>query len=141
MEANGSYLMKIKGTQVVDGESTTIEYTTRGSMDFSGDGATLTYLDPSQSEERMDTVLEIEQNRVTLSRTDNVRPDLIIESGQRHLCHYETDYGALLMGISANMVKYHLSPEGGEIHLRYTLDINSYVKSENELWIHVTLAH
>ena len=40
-----------------------------------------------------------------------------------------------MMGINAFEVKNELNPEGGNLYLRYSIDINSDFVSENELKI------
>ena len=47
---------------------------------------------------------------------------LIIEKGVRHLCHYETGYGSMTLGVAADEILNHLSEEGGKVTFSYTLD-------------------
>ena len=47
---------------------------------------------------------------------------LIIEKGIRHLCHYETGYGSISLGVAADVIEHNLLPDGGELQFSYTLD-------------------
>ena len=50
---------------------------------------------------------------------------LIIEKGTRHLCHYETGYGAISLGVAADVIEHQLTDEGGRVQFSYTLDSGS----------------
>ena len=47
---------------------------------------------------------------------------LLIAKGTRHLCHYETGYGAVSLGVAADVIEHALSEEGGKLKFSYTLD-------------------
>ena len=55
-------------------------------------------------------------------RFGKVPSQLIIEKGTRHLCHYETGYGAISLGVAADVIEHQLSDEGGKLKFSYTLD-------------------
>ncbi len=46
-------------------------------------------------------------------RYGKVPSQLIIEKGTRHLCHYETGYGAISLGVAADVIEHELTEEGG----------------------------
>ena len=84
------------------------------------------------------TTLEIESDRrATLKRRGKTSSDLIIEMGRRNLCHYDTGEGPLIIGVFAHKIQNRLGPDGGELKLRYSLDVNSSTVSVNELNITV----
>ena len=47
---------------------------------------------------------------------------LIIEKGTRHLCHYETGYGSVSLGVAADVIEQRLDENGGSLKFSYTLD-------------------
>ena len=47
---------------------------------------------------------------------------LIIEKGRRNLCHYETGYGSVTLGVTADGIECGLSPKGGSARFSYLLD-------------------
>ena len=55
-------------------------------------------------------------------RYGKVPSQLIIEKGTRHLCHYETGYGAISLGVAADVIEHELTEEGGKLKFSYTLD-------------------
>ncbi|MCL1881039.1 MAG: DUF1934 domain-containing protein [Oscillospiraceae bacterium] len=60
---------------------------------------------------------------------------LVIEKGKKHHCHYGTPHGDFMVGISANDVRCDLNDKGGDLYLKYTVDVNSTLMSENEMHI------
>lgn len=50
------------------------------------------------------------------------RASLSSRRAPRHLCHYETGYGAVSLGVAADVIEHALSEEGGKLKFSYTLD-------------------
>lgn len=78
-----------------------------------------------------------EPNRVTICRTGSMTTEMTMEEGVRHLCHYNTPYGTVMMGIYASEVHSDMSAFGGTLSLTYTLDFNGELVSTNQLRITV----
>lgn len=74
---------------------------------------------------------------VTMNRTGQALSSLVIEKGKKHHCHYGTPYGDFIVGIKADEIRTELGDMGGDIYLKYTIDVNSSFMSENEMFIHV----
>lgn len=81
--------------------------------------------------------LEIFKDEVRLTRTGNAASNLIIERGKKHHCHYGTPYGDFMIGINANELKNEITDKGGDLYLKYTIDVNSGFLSENEMFINI----
>lgn len=76
-------------------------------------------------------------NKVTLVRSGSARSHLVIESGCRNIGHYGTTEGELVIGVNTRMIDSRLTDQGGDLHFSYSLDINSSLVSENEVYIKV----
>ena len=64
---------------------------------------------------------------------------LIIEKGKRNLCHYETGYGSMTLGVTADEIVCGLTEKGGTAKFGYLLDANSAdLVSRNRLEVTVT---
>jgi uncharacterized beta-barrel protein YwiB (DUF1934 family) len=74
-------------------------------------------------------------NMVVMQRSGTAPSNLIIEKGKKHHCHYGTPFGDFMVGISADDVQCNLNEDGGDLYLKYTIDINSTLMSENEMFI------
>ncbi|MGN0665906.1 MAG: DUF1934 domain-containing protein [Huintestinicola sp.] len=73
----------------------------------------------------------------TMERTGQAESSLTIEHGKKHHCHYGTPYGDMLLGVFTHRIKNDLGDDGGELFLKYTIDINSAFVSDNEVHISV----
>lgn len=123
--------VSIKGTQIIDGEEDVTEFMSSGEMSVDADGITLKYFDSvSMGIENVETELNICGGAVTLTRNKGKLGQLIIEENQRHLCPYYTPYGDFTIGISGDKVDNRLM-NGGILILKYTIDLNSQLMSNN----------
>ena len=128
----------IKSTQTVDEEKDTTELFTFGAMEQFDGGFRLHY-DESEATgfEGSSVTLEVSDNMVTMTRSGKVISSLFIEKGKKHHCHYGTEFGDFMIGVCTDEIKNELKITGGDVYLRYTLDINSSYMSENEMHINV----
>lgn len=76
-------------------------------------------------------------NLVTLKRVGSAPSILTIEAEQKHLCHYGTPYGDITMGITTHAVRSNITFDGGELYLKYTIDVNGGYVSDNEIYLNV----
>ena len=116
----------IKSTQTVDEEKDTTELFTFGAMEQFDGGFRLHY-DESEATgfEGSSVTLEVSDNMVTMTRSGKVISSLFIEKGKKHHCHYGTEFGDFMIGVCTDEIKNELKSTGGDVYLRYTLDINS----------------
>lgn len=123
MEEN--YLITIKGTMEQGGERDTVELMTRGSL-VRKDGAY--YIVYRETEATgyagCTTTVRVDDSGrlVTMTRFGKTPSQLVIEKGTRHLCHYETGYGAVSLGVAADEIAPRLTDAGGRLAFSYTLD-------------------
>ena len=119
------YLITIKGTMEQDGKSDTVELMTRGSL-VHKDGAYYIIYKGTEATgyAGCTTTVKVAEDarKVSMLRFGKVPSQLIIEKGTRHLCHYETGYGAISLGVAADVIEHQLSDEGGKLKFSYTLD-------------------
>lgn len=84
------------------------------------------------------TLMVEKQDKVTLQRTGGKEhAQLIVERGVRHQCCYGMDFGEMVIGVSGGKIKSSLGDKGGNLEIKYSLDINSMLASENEMYINV----
>ena len=133
-------LISIKGTYLPEGGSPdVIELITAGRYYSKNGSYYITYKESETTGmEGVTTTLKVDgDHSVTLMRNGNQRSHLLLEKGRRHLCHYDTGYGSLMVGVSGCKIKSHLDDLGGELLFNYTLDVNSSTVSENEVYISI----
>lgn len=132
-------LISIKGVSSIDGESDTMELTTVGNL-FTKNGRHIICYKESEATgfAGTTTMLEVQgDSSVVLRRRGSSRSELIIEKGKRHLCHYDTGEGEIMIGVFSDSIVNGLGESGGDVSFKYSLDINSNLASENEVYINV----
>lgn len=101
------------------------------------------YIDYEESEatgfEGSHAQLCVDKNMMTMTRTGTAFSNLVFENGVRHFCHYGTEYGDCMVGITTQELKYQLGGDGGAINLKYTVDVNSGLVTENEIIINIKM--
>lgn len=140
MENKNEYLISVTGIQEVDGEKDKIELQTVGSYLLKPGRAYIGYKEydeenPSISSNNLIKVKN--DNLVTIIRNGEVETRLILEKGRRHLCHYRTVVGDLMIGVFADTINNELTDKGGKLHVSYSLDFNNELISNNEFYIDV----
>lgn len=139
---NANFDISVVGRQSAEGDTSEISLYTTGKYETEGTARLISYEeyennDPTQ---KHTSILHVGENRVVLTRMDSDHPnitELILEMDKRHQCLYFTRYGAISMGVYTTVVDNKLNDKGGEIKLRYTLDIDSNYTSTNELDISI----
>lgn len=135
---NANIRMIVK--QTADGATDSSELFTKG--EFREHGGSY-FIDYDESEatgyEGSHVQLRIgrEDETITMTRTGRAFSALVFENGKRHFCHYGTEYGDCMIGISTNELRNGITGDGGEIYVRYTIDVNSGLMLTNEITIHV----
>lgn len=135
-----NYLISIKNRQQIDDETGEIEVTTFGSYVKKGDSRYIVYkeYDTENHNSAQTSVLKVDgSSKVTLMRGGAAKTRLILESGKRHVCPYDTGYGCMMIGVFTSKVKSELDDMGGRLEVNYTLDVNASLSSLNEILITV----
>lgn len=83
------------------------------------------------------TVIRIDNETVVMSRSGNINTQMIFEKGKRHVGHYETPLGSFTIGVSTDALAIKVDDNGGEVEIRYILDINNSAQVENYLHLNI----
>ena len=131
-------MISIKGIYNVDGSPDTVELLTCGRFYRRNNSYWLSY-DESETTgfEGHKTTLHIEKDKVTMRRSGLSESQLVVQSGTRHQCLYDTGFGAITVGVNGRAVKSTLDDNGGVIDFSYSMDINTALTSENRVIIEV----
>ncbi|MGI5855063.1 MAG: DUF1934 domain-containing protein [Candidatus Merdivicinus sp.] len=134
--------IRIKGVYTVDADQTTAELFTVGSMYKKNEHYYITY-DESETTgfEGCTTTVKIEApDRVTLIRRGSSSSHLVLQKGRRNVGSYDMMGNPMEIGVYTDSMDCSFTDAGGDLRLRYTLDMNSSLMSENELEISVSEA-
>lgn len=63
--------------------------------------------------------------------------NLVMEKDKKHHCYYNMPYGEMNVGVYTHRISSSLSPEGGSLSIKYTIDVNSAYLSDNEIQIDI----
>lgn len=132
-------LINIRGVYRNDDDSDVIEIFTTGKYYKRGGSYYISY-DESEATgfNGSRTTLKVDQeDKVTLQRSGTASSQLIVEPGVRHQCHYDVGFGDLMIGVSGGQIKSSLTDAGGNLEIKYSLDVNTMLASENEMYVNV----
>ena len=117
-----------------NGEAEEIGLSTGGNFAYRDNTFYISYdEEPSDGIPGSKIIIKATDDKVTLTRNGYVPTKLYIEKGKRHLCHYGTEFGQMLIGISAISIDCELNKGGGRLRFVYEIDINSDKCSKNEI--------
>ena len=119
------YLITIKGTMEQRGDTDTVELMTRGSLVHKDGAYYIVYKETEATGyEGCTTTVKVadDARKVSMLRFGKQTSQLVIVMGTRHICHYVTGYGAISLGVSADVIEHALDENGGKLQFSYTLD-------------------
>ncbi|HBM31028.1 MAG TPA: DUF1934 domain-containing protein [Ruminococcaceae bacterium] len=126
--------------QTADGSTDSSELFTRGEFREHGGSFFIDY-DESEATGYAGSHVQLrigqQDDTVTMTRTGKAFSSLVFENGKRHFCQYGTEYGDCMIGISTVDMRNGMTSDGGELYVRYTIDVNAGLMLENEITIHV----
>lgn len=134
-----SHDISIVGIQHYDDTSGEIALNTTGSYEKKGDSRLISYNEYDEDNPNISHIsyIEIKKNVVTMSKKDSATK-LILEIGRRNICLYDTGFGSMALGVFASEINSSLDDFGGELIVKYTLDVDSNLSSRNEVKINVS---
>lgn len=133
-------VISITSYQIYDEqESDRIELVSAGTLEQTEEGYTLSYEESELTGlEGTTTVLRVGPGQVTLLRQGEVNSVMVFEEGRQHVSVYDTPEGSLTVSINTRRLRSDLGPEGGDIEIQYSIDIDQAMSGMNQFRIHVT---
>lgn len=132
-------MITMKSVQNADGESNETELITEGKLICMEDRYRIEYYDSEATgfDDSITSIDIINENLAAINRTGKAQSNLVIEINKKHHCHYGTPYGDMMVGIYAHKISSDVDENGGQLYLKYTVDINSSYISDNEIIMNV----
>lgn len=128
----------IKSERRTGDDQESIELSTAGQMEHTGEGTRLIYQESEATGMAgVTTTLRIQPGMVTMQREGTMNSLMILEKGRRTQCSYDTGYGCLDMSVYTRHLTADLDEHGGNIHFHYALTINNQHASSHD--VHVTV--
>ena len=133
------YVINITGRQFYEEDSGEVTLSTTGTYTVKDKASFIAYKEYDEDGPRVShtAVLKVEPGKVTMMRGGSATR-LILEEGRRHLCMYDTGFGPLTLGVFTSELSTELGRDGGYMVIKYTLDVDSNLSSQNELRVEVS---
>ena len=118
-------VLSLQGKQTYDGQDPeVIELVTDGTMEFRDGGWDISYEESDLTGlAGVTTTFRVEPDVVTLTRTGNLRSQMVFRQGVPHDSLYSMPFGAMLITVCARSLFFDIVPDGGVIDLSYTIEI------------------
>ena len=135
-------MIAMTSVQIVNDDRTETELVTEGTYRMEGDTAYISYADSEATGfEGPVTEGEVHGERLaSIRRSGTATSNLVIETNKKHYCHYAMPFGEMVIGVYTHGIRNGLTPEGGELFMRYTIDMNGSYLSDNEIRLSVRKA-
>lgn len=134
-------IISIKSIQTSGEETDTTEIITEGQyVIVSFDGSLLIRYNETEAtgyDGSTTTVNVIDGKWLKMIRTGSSEAELLVELDKKNYCHYNTPFGSLTMGVSAEKVEASYSDEGAHVLAEYIIDVNSLLVGKYSLKIDV----
>jgi len=139
MEDCKKVLISIKGLPVLtENEDEAFELMTDGEYKQTDDVSTFSYIEnPFTGQEGLLTTFAVEKDRIILSRGDDMSSDMIFSEKQKHHFLYDTPFGSVMMGIDTHSIKKNMDDNGGNIEIRYDIEVDNVAVSRNLFKINI----
>ena len=125
-------------SRTTDGETDTVETVSPGRLSAVPEGWRLWYEESAESgTPAVRTVVTVSAGRVTMERRGQGKTRMEFVPGHRSVCDYDTGFGRLPLGFTAERVEGELSETGGWVRLWYTMDQYGVPVSSHEVQIRV----
>lgn len=129
-------LLEVVGIQRIDNQRDKMEMTTLATLEEQEDSYIIKYTEeqePPSKPINVCVMVKKDEQYAEMVRTGAFSSCLVIEKSKRNLCHYGTEYGDILMGISGHTIDCSIDNGQGKINFSYDIDINGALASKNEV--------
>lgn len=118
-------VLSVKGSQSYAGEAPdVIELVTTGTLEDTPKGWKLSYEETELTGlQGVHTTFLINNDQITLNRTGRLNSEMVFRVGEPHDCLYQMEFGVLMLTVCATRVDANITPAGGTIDLRYSIEI------------------
>lgn len=118
-------VLSIHGEQSYAGqEPDVIELVTEGILETHGDGWDLSYEETALTGlEGVTTTFTIAPDKIILTRTGKLNSQMVFQEGIAYDSLYQTDFGALMLSVTAQHIHVKIGSDGGQIDLTYRIEI------------------
>ena len=117
--------LTVHGEQQYEGMAPdSAEQRLRGTIEETPDGVRIVYEEPgADGADATRTRLDMSADSVTLTRTGEVRSEMVFRPGESHTSYYATPYGTLPVTVETESARWRFDGGDGMLALRYRIDL------------------
>ena len=131
-------VIRIVSKQRTENGDTAGEMSVLGRVTYEDDKSIIEYIENNEETGPEETTITVFNNdTVSIVRNGQFSSEMMVEKNNRHLTFYRTPYGELTMGIYGNQVEWSKGDSGAVLKMRYSLDFNNGLISENTMIIYI----
>ncbi len=131
-------VIRIVSKQRTENGDNTSEMSVVGTVTYDDDKSVIEYIENNEETGPEETTITVFKNdTVSIVRNGQFSSEMMVEKNNRHLTFYRTPYGELTMGIYGNQVEWSKDDKGAVLKMRYSLDFNNGLISENTMIIYI----
>ena len=132
-------MLKIEGTQNLDGEENKIELVTEGKMYEKENALYLVYEETELSGmEGCTTTVKVAKDKISLRRYGTSQSEIIFQIGKKHASSYHTPYGNFDMEVITTDMECSITDtRKGSISIEYDVNLQGLMESRNKLSIRI----
>ena len=133
-------LVSVKGTQVIDGDSDSVEVITSGTW-YEKNGKQYLLYEETYEQMQVTTknTLKITPDLVEVSKKGAISSKMVYERGKKHMSNYTTPMGLIVLGITTKDIFVEADAEKLQVEIRYAMEMNGQFVSESRLEIQATV--
>lgn len=118
-------MLSIRSSQNYEGqEPDVIELVTEGFLDHNKDVWEISYEESDLTGlEGVTTTFRLSKRGATLRRTGRLQSRMIFQEGVRHESLYQVEFGALMISVLTQKIRYDITEQGGTVDIVYGIEI------------------
>lgn len=140
MDSKKNVMISIKGMQEVYSidDSTDVELLTEGEF-YKTDGKYYAVYQESDvtGMEGTTTTVEVDRDKVSIIREGTITNQMIFIKDKKTTSYYDTQFGALTIGVLSDRINVDIDDNGGVIDVGYSLEINDETVGKNKFHISI----
>ena len=120
--------------------STKTELVTEGKYYKKGNKYFVSYQENQMTDfagDKVTTTLKIDGKSVSMTRFGQINTHMVFSEGEKNMGYYETPFGSFTIGVVSDDVDVSLSDDGGNIHIKYLLEIDNDQRAMHDLTFNI----
>ena len=132
-------MITIHSIQNIDGRDCDgPELITQGTYDYAPDGVRFSYMESELTGlGGTRTDFQVRPEEIILSRRGAVNARMVFRRGEKQRFRYQTDFGALSLGVNTQRLECSLGEHGGDLEIEYDLHFEQSYLTHNRFIINV----